>query len=115
MSDRPADPLRVHGDGFARPGMLDFAVNVWRTPRPPRLQAALMEALRDTAYPDESAARAAIARRHDRPASETLALAGACEAFWLLAHALPVRHAVCVHPSFTEAAAQGKDHVFADR
>jgi histidinol-phosphate aminotransferase len=100
-----ADSLRVHGDRFARAGMLDFAVNVWPTPRPARLREALIESLQRTCYPDESAARLAIARRHARPVAETLALGGACEAFWLLAHALPVRHAVCVHPSFTEAEA----------
>jgi histidinol-phosphate aminotransferase len=105
VSDRPTDSLRVHGDRFARAGMLDFAVNVWPTPRPPRLNEALIGSLQCTSYPDESAARLTIAHRHRRPVAETLALDGACEAFWLLAHALPVRHAVCVHPSFTEAEA----------
>ncbi len=105
MSDGRTDSLRVHGDRFARTGMLDFAVNVWPTPRPPRLNEALIESLQCTSYPDESAARVAIAQRHGRTVAETLALDGACEAFWLLAHALPVRHAVCVHPSFTEAEA----------
>jgi histidinol-phosphate/aromatic aminotransferase/cobyric acid decarboxylase-like protein len=105
MSDRRTDFLRVHGDRFASAGMLDFAVNVWPTPRPPRLHEALIESLECTSYPDESAARQAIAHRHGRTAAETLALDGACEAFWLLAHALPIRHAVCVHPSFTEGEA----------
>jgi histidinol-phosphate aminotransferase len=105
MSDRRTDSLRVHGDRFARAGMLDFAVNVWPTPRPQRLNEALIESLQCTSYPDESAARLAIAHRHGRPVAETLALDGACEAFWLLAHALPVCHAVCIHPSFTEAEA----------
>lgn len=105
MSDLRTDSLRVHGDRFARAGMLDFAVNVWPTPRPQRLNEALIESLQRTSYSDESAARLAIARRHERPVAETLALDGACEAFWLLAHALPVRHAVCVHPSFTESEA----------
>lgn len=105
MTERRTDSLRVHGDRFARAGMLDFAVNVWPTPRPPRLEEALIESLQCTSYPDESAARLAIAERHRRTVAQTLALDGACEAFWLLAHALPVRHAVCVHPSFTEAEA----------
>lgn len=105
MSDLRTDSLRIHGDGFARGGMLDFAVNVWPTPRPPRLTEALVESLQCTSYPDEAVARLAIARRHGRPVAETLALDGACEAFWLLAHALPVRHAVCVHPGFTEGEA----------
>ena len=105
MSDRFANPLRVHGDRFALGGMLDFAVNVWPTQRSESLRASLILALESTAYPDESAARLAIAHRHQRPVEEVLALGGACESFWLLAHALPTRHAVCVHPSFTEAEA----------
>ncbi|HTU78450.1 MAG TPA: Rv2231c family pyridoxal phosphate-dependent protein CobC [Solirubrobacteraceae bacterium] len=105
MSEPRTDSLRVHGDRFARAGMLDFAVNVWPTPRPRHLNEALTESLTRSGYPDESAARLAIGRRHARPVAQTLALDGACEAFWLLAHALPVRHAVCVHPSFTEAEA----------
>jgi len=105
VSEPGTGSLRVHGDRFARAGMLDFAVNVWPTPRPQRLSEALVESLQRTSYPDEALARLAIARRHGRPVAETLALDGACEAFWLLAHALPVAHAVCVHPSFTEAEA----------
>jgi len=105
MSGTTPDVLRVHGDRYTRPGMLDFAVNIWPSPRPPRLRTALTDALQGAAYPDETSARRAIARRHRRPAEQVLALSGACEAFWLLAHALPVRHAVCVHPSFTEAEA----------
>ena len=105
MSEPPTEALRVHGDRFARAGMLDFAVNVWPTPRPRRLSEALVESLQHTSYPDEAPARLAIARRHRRPLGETLALDGACEAFWLLAHALPAAHAVCVHPSFAEAEA----------
>jgi len=105
MSGAGTDALRIHGDRYARHGMLDFAVNIWRAPRAPALNAALIAALRDPRYPEEHRAREAIARRHRRPAAEVLALNGACEAFWLLAHAFPVRHAVCVHPSFTEAEA----------
>lgn len=105
MSEHHANPLRVHGDRFAAEGILDFAVNVWPTPRSDDLRSALIDALESSGYPDESAARLAIARRHERPIAEVLALSGACEAFWLLAHALPARHAVCVHPSFTEGEA----------
>jgi histidinol-phosphate aminotransferase len=35
---------------------------------------------------------------------------GGSEAFWLLAAALPARHAVCVHPSFTEPEAALRAH-----
>lgn len=105
MSSSGPDALRVHGDRYARQGMLDFAVNVWPAPRPRSLRTALVAAMQSSAYPDDSSARSAIARRHRRSPAEVLTLGGACEAFWLLAHALPVRRAVCVHPSFTEAEA----------
>ncbi|HEV2770605.1 MAG TPA: Rv2231c family pyridoxal phosphate-dependent protein CobC [Solirubrobacteraceae bacterium] len=98
-----SDPLRTHGDAFVGPGVLDFAVNVWPTPPSPALRATLERALADSApYPDERPAREAVARRHGRPPGEVLVLNGACEAFWLIAHALRPRHAVCVHPAFTE-------------
>lgn len=105
VSDPTAGTLRIHGDSYARAGMLDFAVNVWPTPRPAHLQAALRAALEGRGYPDERAALEAIARRHERPATQALALAGACEAFWLVAHTFKAAHAVCVHPTFTEAEA----------
>jgi histidinol-phosphate aminotransferase len=105
MSDAPAAGLRVHGDSFARHGVLDFAVNVWPAPRPERLRKVIDAAMQETGYPDEGNARAAIARAHRRPVEEVLPLAGACEAFWLIAHALKISHAVCVHPSFTEGEA----------
>lgn len=94
--------LRLHGDVLSRGGLLDFAVNVWPAPRPPALEQALGEAVLSTRYPDESRARTAIAARHDRPEAEVLLLNGACEGFWLLAHALRPRHAAVVHPAFTE-------------
>jgi histidinol-phosphate/aromatic aminotransferase/cobyric acid decarboxylase-like protein len=92
----------LHGDVLSRGAVLDFAVNVWPGPRPPALDAALVDAVRSVRYPDESRARAAIAARHGRHASEVLLLNGACEGFWLLAHGLRPRHAAVVHPAFTE-------------
>jgi histidinol-phosphate aminotransferase len=53
------------------------------------------------AYPDETAAIAAVAERHGRSADEVVLLNGASQAFWLAA-ALGPRRPVCVHPSFTE-------------
>ena len=97
-----AADLRFHGDRLVTPGTLDFAVNVWPGDRPRKLRRALHHALLSEAYPDESAAVTAIARRFRRPRAEVLPVNGAGEAFWLLAHALRPRHAVCVHPSFTE-------------
>jgi histidinol-phosphate/aromatic aminotransferase/cobyric acid decarboxylase-like protein len=94
--------LRLHGDALGAPGLLDFAVNVWPGERPAPLRAALETALRDARYPDDREARIALAGRHRRTPEEVLALNGACEAFWLLAHAVRPRVAACVHPSFTE-------------
>jgi histidinol-phosphate aminotransferase len=92
---------RQHGDTIARPGMLDFAVNVWPQ-RPAALDDALRAALADLRYPNEREAREAIADRHRREPAEVLLLNGACEGFWLLAHALRPTRATCVQPSFTE-------------
>ncbi|HEV2820424.1 MAG TPA: aminotransferase class I/II-fold pyridoxal phosphate-dependent enzyme [Solirubrobacteraceae bacterium] len=97
-----SDALRVHGDRHAEPGLLDFAVNIWPGARPGWLREVLVAALDEERYPDERPAVAAIAARHGRPPEEVLLLNGACEGFWLLAHALRPRVAACVHPSFTE-------------
>jgi histidinol-phosphate aminotransferase len=94
--------LRLHGDAVAAPGVLDFAVNVWPGERPAGVRAALSAALDDPRYPDDRAAREAVAARHGRDVDEVLPLNGACEGFWLLAHALRPRVAACLHPSFTE-------------
>jgi histidinol-phosphate/aromatic aminotransferase/cobyric acid decarboxylase-like protein len=97
--------LRFHGDQVARPGMHDFAVNVWPALRSKKLRRALLEALESDRYPDDRLARAAVARRVERPVDEVLLANGAAEAFWLLAQTLQPRRPVCVHPSFTEAEA----------
>jgi histidinol-phosphate/aromatic aminotransferase/cobyric acid decarboxylase-like protein len=97
--------LRFHGDQVARPGMCDFAVNVWPASRPKKLRRALLEALEGDRYPDDRTARSAVARRVERPVEEVLLLNGAAEAFWLLAQTLQPRRPVCIHPSFTEAEA----------
>jgi histidinol-phosphate aminotransferase len=95
--------LRHHGDVEASPGLVDLAVNVRRAPRPPWLDAAIRDALDDLArYPDASAATAAVAARHGRPAGEVLLTAGAAQAFVLIAQALRPARAVVVHPQFTE-------------
>ena len=101
MTDAP--DLRHHGDREVGPGLVDLAVNV-RVPRPPdwllgRIAAVLPEL---AAYPDASAATAAVARLHGRRVDEVLLTSGAAEAFVLLARALEPRRAVVVHPQFTE-------------
>ncbi|NBM16346.1 Rv2231c family pyridoxal phosphate-dependent protein CobC [Streptomyces sp. GC420] len=110
----PTDPcdLRHHGDAEVRggAGLVDLAVNV-RAGTPPQWLreriAASLDAL--AAYPDGSAARAAVAHRHGLPPSRVLLTAGAAEAFVLLARALTFRHPVVVHPQFTEPEAALRD------
>ncbi|MGW0658804.1 Rv2231c family pyridoxal phosphate-dependent protein CobC [Streptodolium elevatio] len=101
---RAADvDLRHHGDREATPGLVDLAVNVRGSAPPAWLTERIAESLtRLAAYPDPTAARAAVAARHRRPVDEVLLTAGAAEAFVLLARALTPRHTVVVHPQFTE-------------
>ncbi|QMU71978.1 Rv2231c family pyridoxal phosphate-dependent protein CobC [Streptacidiphilus sp. P02-A3a] len=109
-SPAPGPDLRHHGDLEVGGGLVDLAVNV-RTGTPPdwlreRLAASLGGL---AAYPDGHAARAAVARRHRRDPAEVLLTAGAAEAFVLLARALRPRHALVVHPQFTEPEAALRD------
>lgn len=105
--------LRHHGDAEVRDDgevLTDLAVNV-RSGTPPAWLKATIAASLDglAAYPDGRAARAAVARRHGRPVGEVLLTAGAAEAFVLLARAFAPRHAVVVHPQFTEPEAALRD------
>ena len=95
--------LRHHGDAETGDGLLDFAVNVRGTAPPAWLGRRLADSLTSLgSYPDQDAARAAVARRHGRDTDEVLLTAGAAEAFVLLARALAPVRAVAVHPQFTE-------------
>jgi len=95
--------LDFHGDQELAEGLVDLAVNV-RPGTPPGWLRAVIRAATDdlAAYPDPAAATAAVARRHARPPSEVLVTAGGAEAFTLIARGLRPRHAVVVHPQFTE-------------
>jgi histidinol-phosphate aminotransferase len=93
--------LSHHGDADLVPGLVDLAVNV-RTGGTPRWLADRIRGTDLTAYPDQREAVAAVAARHGRARDEILLTAGAAEAFVLLARALRPRHAVVVHPQFTE-------------
>jgi histidinol-phosphate aminotransferase len=95
------EDLRHHGDRDAAPGLVDLAVNV-RPGTPPGWLRDRLAAVDLGRYPDQAAARAAVAARHGRRPDEVLLTAGAAEAFVLLARALRPRHAVVVHPQFTE-------------
>lgn len=99
----PVEPLHHHGDRETGPGLIDFAVNVYPGPRPAWLDSALLEGVRDSvSYPDATPAREAIAGLHGRRTDEVLVTAGAAEAFELIARWKQWRHAVVVHPQFTE-------------
>jgi histidinol-phosphate aminotransferase len=102
--DHSADvDLRHHGDREVAPGLVDLAVNVRGSAPPPWLTERIAESLtRLAAYPDAAEARAAVAARHRRDPADVLLTAGAAEAFVLLARTLKPRHAVVVHPQFTE-------------
>ncbi len=96
----------VHGDAWARGARADHAVNV-ATGGPPDWLRALLRAELDgalSAYPDERAAAAAVARRHGRDPSEVVLLNGAAHGFTLIAETLGVgaRRPAVVHPQFTE-------------
>ena len=93
--------LSHHGDADLVPGLVDLAVNV-RSGGTPGWLAARIAGTDLAAYPDQSAAVAAVAARHGRAIDEVLLTAGAAEAFVLLARAMRPRHAVVVDPQFTE-------------
>lgn len=95
--------LDVHGDSMVPAGSADFAVNVHGDGPPAHIRAVLDAALdRAAAYPDDTAARAAAAGRHGRDAGDVLVTNGAAEALHLLATIVRARHAVCVHPAYTQ-------------
>jgi len=94
--------LHHHGDTEARPGLVDFAVNVVGGPRPDWLEAALHASLADAAcYPDASAARHALAARHGVCPDAVLPTSGASEAFDLVARLRAWRRPVVIHPQYT--------------
>jgi histidinol-phosphate aminotransferase len=107
--------LAHHGDAEAGDGLIDLAVNVRRQPLPAWLAGPITASLtRLAAYPDATAATAAVAARHARDPAEVLLTAGAAQAFVLLAQALRgARRPVVVHPQFTEpeAALRNAGHV----
>jgi histidinol-phosphate aminotransferase len=95
--------LSFHGDLELADGLVDLAVNVRPGTPPPWLREVIRAAIDDVAaYPDPTTATEAVARRHTRPPSEVLVTAGAAEAFTLIARAFRPRHAVVIHPQFTE-------------
>lgn len=95
--------LKWHGDAEIAAGLVDLAVNVRPGPMPEWLVGPVRQSIDDLAsYPDDRPARSALAARHGCTPEQVLPTAGAAQAFVLLARALRPRHAVVVHPQFTE-------------
>src|SRR5215207_3837286 len=97
---RRVPDLRFHGDRELAPGLVDLAVNVRPGP-PPWLAEQIAAALADLArYPDDTAARHALAARHGRDPAEVLPTAGAAQAFTLIGNGLRPARAALIHPQF---------------
>jgi histidinol-phosphate aminotransferase len=95
--------LEHHGDLEVGDGLVDLAVNVRAGTPPPWLVEEIASSLTGLAsYPRQRAAVVAVARRHGVAPDRVLLTAGAAEAFVLIARAFRPRHAVVVHPQFTE-------------
>lgn len=95
--------LEHHGDLEVGDGLVDLAVNVRAGTPPAWLVDEITSSLSDLAsYPRQYAAVAAVAVRHAVAPDRVLLTAGAAEAFVLIARAFRPRHAVVVHPQFTE-------------
>ncbi|WP_328525078.1 Rv2231c family pyridoxal phosphate-dependent protein CobC [Kribbella sp. NBC_00359] len=95
--------LEHHGDLEVGDGLVDLAVNVRAGTPPAWLVDEITSSLSDLAsYPRQDAAVAAVAIRHGVTPDRVLLTAGAAEAFVLIARAFRPRHAVVVHPQFTE-------------
>ena len=95
--------LEHHGDLEVGDGLVDLAVNVRAGTPPAWLVDEITSSLSDLAsYPRQDAAVAAVAARHGVASDRVLLTAGAAEAFVLIARAFRPRHAVVVHPQFTE-------------
>ncbi|MEV0285599.1 MULTISPECIES: Rv2231c family pyridoxal phosphate-dependent protein CobC [unclassified Kribbella] len=95
--------LEHHGDLEVGGGLVDLAVNVRVGTPPGWLVEQIAGSLSDLAsYPRQEAALAAVAARHRVTPDRVLLTAGAAEAFVLVARAFRPRHAVVVHPQFTE-------------
>jgi histidinol-phosphate/aromatic aminotransferase/cobyric acid decarboxylase-like protein/adenosyl cobinamide kinase/adenosyl cobinamide phosphate guanylyltransferase len=106
--------LRRHGDRLVRPGDADHAVNVDAEGAPEWLVGAITAEASDRSalsrYPDDSAAREALAALYGRAPEEVVPAAGAAQLLWALAPAFSPRLAACIHPGFTEAEAGLRAH-----
>lgn len=92
--------LDHHGDVDARTAEIDLAVNV-RLTAPPAWLAQAISGSDLGRYPDDRAARLAVARHHRVDPSMVLLTSGAAEAFTLVARAIE-GNVTIVHPQFTE-------------
>lgn len=96
----PVD-LHHHGDRDLAPGLVDLAVNVRVPATPGWLSRAIVGDGDWAAYPDPRPAREALAAHHGVDPAMVLPVAGAAEAFTLVARAIS-GDATIIHPQFTE-------------
>ncbi|SHJ68836.1 cobyrinic acid a,c-diamide synthase [Tessaracoccus bendigoensis DSM 12906] len=99
--ERLEQDLDHHGDRDLAPGLTDLAVNVRQPSTPSWLQDAITRDADWAAYPDTAPAREAIARYHGVDPAMVLPVAGAAEAFSLIARGIP-GDSLIIHPQFTE-------------
>ncbi|MBO9534267.1 MAG: bifunctional adenosylcobinamide kinase/adenosylcobinamide-phosphate guanylyltransferase [Solirubrobacteraceae bacterium] len=114
VEDPDVAALRAHGDKLVHAGDQDHAVNVDAAGAPDWLLETIAAASTDpnglARYPDDHAAREALARMYARLPEEIVPVAGAAQALWALAPAFHPHLAACVHPGFTEAEAGLRAH-----
>ncbi len=99
--ETPDVGLWHHGDKQLEPGLIDFAVNVRQPETPQWLFESLVSERNWAAYPDSSEAIRALARQNRVQENQVLPLAGAAEAFTLIARAFD-GDVTIIHPQFTE-------------
>lgn len=93
--------LSHHGDAELAAGVEDLAVNVRLSAPPTWLRHEIMAAeLAPYPVPGDTIQR--LADWHGLAVSQVLPVAGVAEAFTLIARGLRHRHAVVIHPQFTE-------------
>lgn len=112
-SPTPAE-LREHGDEMVPVGALNLAVNVVPGGPPLHVAGQLRAAAADVSdYPDDTAAREAVAARHRLDPGAVLPTAGATDGLWTLAAALRPARAAVIHPQFTEGEVALRAHGWA--
>lgn len=105
--DRHGGDVHAAAREIGRPvkAILDFSASINPLGPSPRARRAMRAALAEVVhYPDRTCGelRDALAKRHGVPADRFLVGNGSSELLYLLAQALPIRHALVIGPTFSE-------------